>query len=524
MPPAQLTENVPLSSESPRPVLLPLLFVVVLGAGLRLLWIETPLLDGHRWRQVDTAAIARNLYEVQFNPFYPQVDWGGLHGYVETEFPLLPTLTAALYYALGEQDHLGRIVAVLFSVATIVATYALGAELLGAAGGGLAAAFLFAVSPAAVFFGRTFMPDAPMLFFWVAGVLGFVRYFKRGDRRALWLGSAAAALACLGKLPAVMMFAPIAAAAFQARRWSVLRDRQFLAALAVPLVIAAAWYLHAYLLFRQTGLTFGILAHPAKTYPLSVAPGPWQYAFSKWSTVELLTTRRYYVEMFGRMHHFHLLPWGLGGALLGLAFWKRSEWRLVADAWLLAMLAFLLVAGEANISHEYYQLPMIPLAGLYLGAVAGPVFGGDWTLRKGRGLIRPVVLATIGIAGFYYSGVIVSHFRPDRLDMRVLLAGAAVQRVVPEDALVVVVDDYGVTSPMLLYFAHRKGWSFGVENLRPQVIDGLKRQGARFFATSLWSRVEAEQPETAYYLKTFPRLELGDAPADMAVFDLTARE
>ena len=58
-----------------------------------------------------------------------------------------------------------------------------------------------------------------------------------------------------------------------------------------------------------------------------------------------------------------------------------------------------------------------------------------------------------------------------------LQAGQAVERVVPGDALAIVADDYGVTSPLLLYFAHRKGWSFDVEDLHPQVIDGLKRQG-----------------------------------------------
>ena len=73
--------------------------MLLLGASLRLQWLETPLLDGHRWRQVDTAAIARNLYEDRFNVFYPQVDWGGRSGYVESEFPLLPAIAALFVQA-----------------------------------------------------------------------------------------------------------------------------------------------------------------------------------------------------------------------------------------------------------------------------------------------------------------------------------------------------------------------------------------------------------------------------------------
>jgi 4-amino-4-deoxy-L-arabinose transferase-like glycosyltransferase len=498
---------------------LPLVCIVLLGASLRLLYVRTPLLDAHRWRQVDTAAITRNLHEVRFNVFYPQVDWGGPDAYVESEFPLLPALTALLYKVFGPQEYLGRIVAIVFSIATIGAMYALARELLSHSAG-LAAAFLMAVSPAAVFFGRTFMPDAPMLFFWVSGVLGFVRYFHTGSRRALWLGSAATALACLVKIPAVMMFAPIAGAAWQARRWSVLRDRAVIIALAAPLLAVTAWYWHAFTLYRETGLTFGILVHPAKTYPPIIAPGPWISTFSKWSTVELLTSSEFYLTFLARLHHFYLLPWGLAGAILGFGLWKRGSGRLIADLWLLALVAFVLVVGQGNLSHDYYQLPVVPVGALYFGAVAAPIFDHTWTTWRSV-LVRATLLALVGILGFYYSGVVNTHFRPASLDIRILQAGSAAQPVVPHDALVVVADDYGVTSPLLLYYMHRKGWSFDVDNLRPEVIEGLKRKGARFFVTTVWSAIASARADAAAYLQLHPQVELRGAPGDMVVFDLT---
>ena len=54
--------------------------------------------------------------------FYPQVDWGGRDGYVESEFPLVPALAAGLYEVFGPLDYLGRLVAMVFSTATIVAS------------------------------------------------------------------------------------------------------------------------------------------------------------------------------------------------------------------------------------------------------------------------------------------------------------------------------------------------------------------------------------------------------------------
>jgi 4-amino-4-deoxy-L-arabinose transferase-like glycosyltransferase len=503
-----------------------LVFIVVFGASLRLLWIRSPLVDAHRWRQTDTASIARSLYEERFNVFYPVVNWGGRHGYVESEFPLLPALAGGLYQIFGPQDYLGRVIVMLFSTATVVALFFLAAEYLGPAGG-LAAAFLLAVSPAAVFFGRTFMPDSPMLFFWVAGVLAFVRYFRSGSRRILWLGSAATALACLTKIPAVLMLAPIAGAAWQEKGTAALRDRALWIALIVPGLIAAAWYAHAFMLYRQTGITFGILVHPARTYPLSIAPGPWKYAFSKWSSAALLMRSDFYLTLLSRIYQILLLPWGFAGALLGATLWKRSEGRLVADAWFVAMIAFVLLAGEAHIGHEYYQLPIVPLSALYFAAFARPAFdlAGQplWGTKLGRAVVIAALTVVIGATSFYYSGIINSHFRPDNLDVRVIQAGEAIERVVPADALTIVVDDYGVTSPLLLYFAHRKGWSFDVEDVYPQVIDGLKRRGARYFASTVWSRFEHERPETAEYLRLYRRLMLTNEPRDTVVFDLGER-
>jgi hypothetical protein len=319
-----------------------------------------------------------------------------------------------------------------------------------------------------------------------------------------------------------MMLAPIAAAAWHARGRAMFGDREVLAALAVPVLATAAWYIHAFYLFEQTGLTFGILFHPAKTYPVSVAPGPWEYKFSKYSTLALIGHSDFYLQLLRRLYHFLLLPWGFVGALAGAVAWKARDGRIVADAWLLAMVAFVLVMGEANISHEYYQLPIVPLAGLYFGGLA-QTFSG-LTLTPIRQAAALAMLVAVGVTGFYFSGVIVSHFRLGNLDVPIFEAGHAVERVVPADALTIAVDNYGVTSPMLLYFAHRKGWSFGPENLYPHVIDELRRQGARFFATTTWSAVERVSPDTAAYLKLYRRMDLSNAPPDMAVFDIGARE
>src|SRR6185503_176240 len=142
-----------------------LVLILLFGALLRSQYLQMPMAEAHRWREVFNADIARNFAERSMNIFYPQVNWGGAADpYVGLEFPLMHWIVALAYRAFGEDPIFGRLVSIVFSVATIWAVFALGARLFGVAAG-RAAAFLMAISPSAVFFGRFFISDTPMLFF-----------------------------------------------------------------------------------------------------------------------------------------------------------------------------------------------------------------------------------------------------------------------------------------------------------------------------------------------------------------------
>jgi 4-amino-4-deoxy-L-arabinose transferase-like glycosyltransferase len=497
--------------------------ILIFAAALRLLYITAPLLDAHRWRQVDTAYVTQALYEGPFNPFEPEVNWGGAHGRAESEFPLLPAIVAAVYEVAGPDVTWGRLTVVLFSVGAVLLMYLLVRQLEGPAAG-LAAATLVATSPGAVFYGRAFMPDSVMIFFSLGALLGFVRYFASGSRRALVLGSLCLGLTVLVKLPGVIVVAPVLAAAWSARRWGALRDRAFLLALVLPGVASLAWYAHAYGIYLHTGLTFGVFG-TTKTYPLTVAPNHWPTAFSKWSSWDLLTSAHFYETMLTRLYYLHLTPAGFALSAVGLVLCRRQAWRRTADAWLVAMLAFILAAGEGNMGHDYYQLPLVPIAAIYFAYVAWPAFDADVLRRRvGAGFLpraaMAVVIGTVCMLAFINSGVLERHFRPQAPDVRILRAGQAIDRGTEDGKLMVVVDDYGVNSPMLLYFARAKGWSLDAETVSARVVSNLMSQGARYFATTRWSDVRRRQPELAQLLATRQQIPLSGASSNTALFDL----
>jgi 4-amino-4-deoxy-L-arabinose transferase-like glycosyltransferase len=417
----------------------------------------------------------------------------------------------------------GRLVVVFFSLITIGLVYLLARDLIDHPAG-LAAAFLVAVSPGAVFYGRAFMPDSLMICFSVGAILGFHRYLSSRDGRALVAGSASLALAVLVKLPAVIIVAPLVVMVWQSRRWAALRERALLAALVVPVALSTGWYWHAYELFRQTGLTFGVFG-TTKTYPPDVAPGPWTTAFSKWSTWELITSWNFYETMISRLWLLHLTPPGLALAGMGILLWRRVRGRAIVDSWLIAMLAFMLAAGFGQMGHDYYPLPLVAIGAFYFAAAARNAFDGDWIARTiGPGVRWRIavgtVLGAVAALAFVHSRVIDRHFRPENPDIRMLKAGQAIAEAAERGALIVAVDDYGVNSPMLLYFAHARGWSLDADTARADAVRGLTSKGARYFATTRFSDVLRRQPDLGLYLESKRRVPLNGAPPNTALFDL----
>ena len=126
------------------------LLILAFGAALRFFHLTAPFVDAHAWRQLDTAAMARNFYEGSFLPFDPRVDWGGRYGYLEAECPLIPALIALLYKVTGLHETVGRLVIIAFSLGLIWATSRLAMILDGRRAVANGAAFLVAVSPACI--------------------------------------------------------------------------------------------------------------------------------------------------------------------------------------------------------------------------------------------------------------------------------------------------------------------------------------------------------------------------------------
>jgi len=502
-----------------------LVVILLFGAYFRLQYFELPIAEKHSWRQITNADIARNFADGSLNILHPRVRWGGAgDSDVSMEFPLLQWTGGLLFRGFGVRDTICRGIAIAFSLATCVALFGLGRLLFGAPAG-RGAAFLYAISPSAIFFGRAFISDTPMVCFSAFGVWGFASYFLRRRRAALVWGTLAAALACLVKIPAVMILAPIAFMAWQTERWAALRDRPLAIAVTVVLAATAAWYGHAELIFQRTGLGEAIW-HPSGGYTpdIMAAAGP-TLTVSHWSTFAQLRDPEFYQPILERIRVLHLTTFGTVVVLIGFFTTWRMPHRRVVDVWLAIVVVFILVTAEGNRWHEFHQLPLLLPAALYFGLAARPVFDGAWLARVPFGIgfaASAAALYAIGIVGFSESRVVHELFRPDALDRRPIVIGQRIREATPADALLITVeyDRYGGNSPILLYHSHRRGWSFDAAAITPALVQQLHaRYGARYFVTLIWSVLEKQQPALVAYLATQERLPL-NGPSDSAMFAL----
>ncbi|MCA1586622.1 MAG: hypothetical protein LC791_18240, partial [Acidobacteria bacterium] len=304
----------------------------------------------------------------------------------------------------------------------------------------------------------------------------------------------------------------------------------FMSGIAAALGIIALWYLHADRIYLETGLTQAIF-RPSGTYAGELGAHAGNFTtvshWTQWPD-QALGAKLYVV--LERFWDIHLTRLGLAFAVLGmLAFWIPR--RTIVDVWLLAGLALVAVSVEGQFNHEFHQLPLLPPLALYFGMAAGPLFDGArltaWTRRP---VLRVASLTLVALLwggaalwSFAESPVFIALYRPKHLNTGLIDAGRALEAATPPGALLVTVEyeRFGTNSPMLLYYAHRRGWSFDATSIRPITIEYLRdTHDACYVATSHWSLLDAAQRETADYLLRLPEIPLRNAHREYRLFDL----
>ncbi len=447
-----------------------LLGVLAVGLAGRLIAISQPFIDRWSWRQADVAMIARNFYRRGFNIFYPQIDWAGTApGYVGTEFPLVPFLASLFYSLFGIHEWIGRSVSVFFFTLSVPFFYLLVRRVWNASTAGFAVG-IYALAPLSIFSSRSFMPDTASLALSIAALYLFVEWLER-ERRS-WLFAAAClltSLAILVKLPAISIGLPLLYVAW--RRYGarlVLRGDLWVFA-ALSLLLPLAWYIHAYW--------------------ISVSYFPY-HLFGE-GTAQIVSLEAY-MDVGREAATWSLTPLVSGAMLVGMFMSGGATLGRLFHWWLAAIVIFLIVAGRGASSHQWYQLPLVPVAAAFAGRACDLAVCG---IRKVAGsklafLFAGVFLVMIACLSYVY---VRPKYEPWALPF--WKAGNELSRRTPAGTLVVFGD---IGDPTIIYYSGRRGWQLGFKGLRwtdPRDRDdvlgevaSLRKEGASYLVFTRYSR------------------------------------
>lgn len=470
-----------------------LVLILALGLGLRHEGLRDPILDHPGWRQGDTASIARNFAVLQYNILYPQTNYDGPPpNYVELELQIVPFLAATLYKVVGVHPVIGRVITIVFSLATVVVLYFFGRRVFRSEAAGLVAAAAYAIMPGSVYYGRTFTPDATMVFFMTAALYAV---WVLALETAVWSGgelvwvTALLALAFLAKPVSLAALVPAALLLNQRRA----EGRRLV------------WWQIATLIVVPLGILFAydrfVSAH---------AEWHWASGITRLHVIpSLLASLHSVAALHAKVHDFHvvlgMLGWTMIGPIccalgaIGLAF-VPARARPLIWGWVAGGLAYTYVVVTVE-RVDYYMFLLLPLAALCIAALAEPVRAAV-TDRRFDGAAKAVLAGAglLALAGTTYENrrIVQPYYH---YSARVYRDAVALRHELAPGALVVM----GHYDPSVLYYIGHYGWEEDPYLWTPFDEESAIRKGARYYIAIERNRFD-KNVELCAWMQRFPVL------------------
>lgn len=330
-----------------------LAFLFGLGLGVRLTDLTDLPLDFHPTRQLFSAIKARGIY-YQTSPELDIPEWKkdvALRAYrtdATLEPPIMDSLVAATYRVYGEHLWIARIYSSMFWMIGGIFLFLLARQML-ALDEALLALTVYLLLPYGVFASRSFQPDPLMIMFMLIGWWAAMRWAHQPAWKWAVLAGLAGGLAIFVKLTAVFFIAGgfIGAVLGRYSLKESLHLPQVWGMALLTILPGAAYVTYGVFIAGYLGSEFG-----GRFFP------------------ELLVDPFFYLRWEGKAALIlgHL---GLALALLGLFFLRTRGNRIFIIALWAGYAVFGVVSNYHIASHDYYSLPLIPIATLSLGALGG---------------------------------------------------------------------------------------------------------------------------------------------------------
>ncbi|MDP3998018.1 MAG: glycosyltransferase family 39 protein [bacterium] len=471
-----------------------LILVVLLAFSVRLYRIDNPIADWHSWRQADTSAVSRNFLKFGFDPLHPRFDdlsnvasgKDNPQGYRFVEFPIYNAVSAGAANIAGTFpiEIWERLISILAALGSLVFLFFLVKKYLGRRVG-LLTAFFFAVLPFNIYFGRTILPEASMVF----TSLGMIYFFDKWVEGKSDIKDQKSKAPCIIKNYSYFILAVIFTAAG-------LLIKPYVLFLFLPLLYLA-WRKWGIRLFIQPSLYLYILMSLAPfiwwrqwiiQFPEGIPASDWLF-----NAGNIRFKGAFFYWIFAdRLGRLILGYFGVALLVLGLAIKRGERERWFFDVWLLSILTYFTVLAGGNVQHDYYQVIAIPIISVFLAKGANFLLSPPKEFNKSISYMLFAICSLFMLSFSWYH--VRDFFNVNRGE--IIEAGKAVDRLVPKNAKVIA--PYGGDTAFL-YQTNRQGWPVGFE------IEDKIKKGANYYVN-----INISDPETDYVMKKYKVLEKTD--------------
>lgn len=434
--------------------------IIIGGFLVRLYKINNPIADWHSWRQADTASVTRIYIENGIDLLHPRyhdissIQTGIFNpmGYRMVEFPFYNALAAILSNAIHSisMEVLSRLITITSALITAFFLYLIGKRFIGK-WGGILSAFFYLFIPYNIYFTRVILPDPMGVAFGVISLWLFIKFFDASNDFYLYLSALFFALMLLIKPYMGVYLIPMAYLTVKKYGWKkIYTDKKLIIKAIIFAIIAFA----PFALWRSWEAKF------PEGIPF------WKWAFNG-NGIRFKPSWWYW--LFGeRLGHIILGSLGLIPFVFGVLNTKVKN--LFIHWFLIGILAYVVIVADANVMHDYYQIPAIPA--LVLAVSAGCVYLWNQNIFN-KWLTRTILVISIGVMLITGWNQIVGDYAVNHPE--ILEAGAEIDKITPKDALIVAPYN-GDTA--FLYATKRSGWP-AVDNS----IDNIIKEGASYYVS-----------------------------------------
>ena len=475
--------------------------VMLAGFLVRIINIDQPFVDRWSYRQSDVAMVARNFYQHGYHILSPRIDYGGAQpGYVGMEFPVVPFMGAALYQPFGEREAIGRAVSLIFFMLSVPPLFLL-VEMIANKRTALLAICFYTLMPLTIFCGRSFISDMAANSFAIWAVWLFARWLQDGSHWRWFAAALATAAAVLTKAPYVIVGFPVAYLAVKRFGVGAFFRRELWLFSFLALVPSVLWYSYAVAITRSNYPNIAFLGHPDHF-------------------LVLLPIEKY-VEICKNIVGW-LTPEIMLLALIGLTSLRRKLDCRLFLWWCVGMALLVIFAGDDNYRHVWYQLPMTAAVAALAGIAADSLLSRSPEASVQGRVIVPLMVAATGLITYQSFSFVRIFYTP--VAEPLLAAGKAVDRLVPQDALVLFAS-WG--NPTAIYYSRRHGWLFSEHFVAPSngseaisMLEMRRNEGASYFVITNWENELRHPPYSLFwrYLETHFK-ETSSGP-QFTIFDL----